>query len=81
MDGEPDARVDVSPGKPTIFDQPRKGRESYTNPALIRMSQYLTGLSEEDRGVPARGILIGLGISAALWSVIGLIIWLVARRW
>jgi hypothetical protein len=79
MDGKPDARVDVSAGKPTIFHQP-KGRESYTNPALVRMSRYLTGWSEEDRSVPATGILIGLGISAALWSVIGLIIWLVVRR-
>jgi hypothetical protein len=80
-DGPADVtRADVSEGE-TLIERRRPGRKNYTNSALIRMLRHLAGLaSEEDQGIPARGIIIGLGISAALWSVIGLIIWLVVRR-
>ena len=54
----------------------------YTYQALIALLRRPGGdVSKEDRGSPARGIIIGLGISAILWSMIGLIVWVVLRRW
>jgi hypothetical protein len=68
--------------KPALIERRRSGRVRYTNKALIALLRRTGGddVSEEDKGSPTRGIIVGLGISALLWSVIGMAVWLVLRR-
>ena len=74
--------TDVQEDKPVLVERRRPARAYYTNQALIALLRRPGGdVSKEDRGSPARGIIIGLGISAILWSMIGLIFWVVLRRW
>ena len=74
--------ADVTEDKPVI-ERRRPGRVHYTSQALIGLLRRRgsSHLSEAESGSPARGIIIGLGISALLWSAIGLIVWIVLKRW
>lgn len=77
-----DDPTNLTEDKPALIERRRPGRVRYTNRALIALLRG-TGpdASETDGGSPARGIIIGLGVSALLWSVIGVIVWIVLRRW
>lgn len=74
--------TDVTEDKPTFIERRRPGRVHYRNQALIGLLRR-PGSSDvsDNKGSPARGIVIGLGISALLWSAIGLIVWIVLKRW
>ena len=74
--------TNLTEDKHALIERRRPGRGRYTNRSLLALLRGTGGdASEPDKGSPARGIVIGLGISALLWSAIGLIVWIVLKRW
>jgi hypothetical protein len=63
-----------------ISDQRRPGRLEHVSPALIPMlrkpGQYVDA-DDSDPLAPARGIAVGLLLSAPLWALIGLGVWFI----